>query len=186
MPIDKKSLALGLAIGGRYNCQLNVEYRALAYNDKGEHDYFYLNYLYPLADLSFGRFVSATVIYGSSTGILTPDNIEMADSRTVKVYANIAGENRIRIFSSADMGVNFYDGSTVPSFGTNFYVDGVVPYELPWMGDGAELNIPALAGADSWAAVYPAYAARGPWTDGGEVTTPRLTGAADGCANSYT
>ena len=186
MPIDKKSLALGLAIGGRYNCQLNVEYRAMAWNDAGEYGYFYLNYLYPLANLSFGRFVSATVIYGSTTGIITPDNIEMIDSRTVKVYANIAGENRIRIFGSADMGVNFYDGSTVPSFGTNFYVDGITPYELPYLSDAFSLQIPELSMEEHYGAAYPSYTEHEAWADTATLSVPQLISAEDSFSISYT
>ena len=141
MNYDKNSFLAGVTVGRQLKGWASVGtllrgYSPLVHNDTGIYDYFYLDYLYDLdPDLSFGRFVSATVIYGSESGVLFPDNIERVDAHTIKVYVGIGSERRIRVFGSSDMGVNFSDGATVPSYGVGFYVDGIEPYELPYMGD---------------------------------------------------
>lgn len=148
MNYDKNSFLAGITVGRQLKGWASVGiqlrgYTPIVRNDKGVYDYFYLDYLYDVdSSLTFGRFISATVIYGSDSGVILPDNIERVDAHTIKVYAGISSERRIRVFGSADMGVNFSDGATVPSYGVGFYVDDVVPYELPYMGDSFQWSLP--------------------------------------------
>ena len=154
MNYDKNSFLAGITVGRQLKGWASVGtqlrgYTPIVRNDKGVYDYFYLDYLYDVdSSLTFGRFVSATVIYGSDSGVILPDNIERVDAHTIKVYAGISSERRIRVFGSADMGVNFSDGATVPSYGVGFYVDDIVPYELPYMGDTFQLNMPDITPVD--------------------------------------
>lgn len=139
MSIDKKSLALGFAIGGKFNCELNMEYSPKVWNDKGVYEYFYIDYKRAIGTFSYGRFRNASVVVGT-TGEIIPVYAERITARVYKIDADISQEKQVRVFSTEGRGLNFSDGESVPGFGVSFWVDENTPHELPYIYDGATME----------------------------------------------
>lgn len=136
--IDRRSLALGMAIGGKFNCEINMDYQPAAWNDTGVYDYFYLDYKRALGSFSYGRFRNASALVGT-TGELIPHNAEQVSAGVYRIYADISREKQVRIFGTEGRGLLFSDGEPVPDFGTAFWVDAEEPYRPDYLYDAAAL-----------------------------------------------
>ena len=148
MSIDKKSLALGFAIGGKWNCEINAEYRPRVWNDEAIYDYFYIDYKRAVGSFSYGRFRNASVVVGT-TGEIIPDNAERISARIYKIYADIRNEKQVRIFCTEGRGLVFADGDNVPGFGVDFWVDGEEPHQTGYIYDAGTLETMQAAAAQS-------------------------------------
>lgn len=129
-------LSAGRALKGWGGSGAGEGLAPLCRNDPGVYTYFYIDYRYALQNVSFGRFRNKTTILGSA-GEIVPREVERVDSRTVKVWADMAGETVVHIFGNAKPGLSYFDGRTVGAFSTELYLDGTAPYALPYMAESA-------------------------------------------------
>lgn len=151
--IDAKSFAAGLAVGGRYNSNINTRYAPLAWNEPEIYDYFYIDYKRAVGTFSYGRFRNSSALVGT-TGELIPSNAEQITPRVYKIHADISRELLVRIFSNEGRGLIFADGENVPGFGVSFYVDGKQPYEPPYIYDSGVLELPTLTAPEGLTIAY--------------------------------
>lgn len=151
--IDKRSFALGMAVGGRYNANINTRYAPLVWNDPGIYDYFYIDYKRAVGTFSYGRFRNSSALVGT-TGELIPSNAEQVTPRVYKIHADISQELLVRVFYNEGRGLVFSDGEAVPGFGVSFYVDGNQPYEPPYIYDCGVLELPEFAAPEGLAIAY--------------------------------
>lgn len=162
--IDKRSLAIGMAIGGRYNCEINTRYSPRVWNDPGIYDYFYIDYKRAVGSFSFGRFRNASALVGT-TGALIPSNVEQVSPRVYKIHADISQELQVRIFSNEGLGLTFSDGEPIPGFGVSFWVDEAAPHELPYLYDSGVIVMPTLTAPEDFSLTWVEFHAIAPMVD---------------------
>lgn len=183
MSIDKKSLAIGLAIGGKWNCEINAEYSPRVWNATGIHDYFYIDYKRAVGSFSYGRFRNASIVVGT-TGELQPSNAEKISARIYKIFADINKEKQVRVYGTEGRGLIFADGESVPGFGVDFWVDELVPYQPDYMYDAGAMAAMEANIDFALSFGFPTYTAYAAETEQINMSVPELTPAAT-CTVEY-
>lgn len=155
MIYDKNSFLAGLSVGkslkGWSGAGEAEGYTPRVWNDAGEYDYFYIDYIRDVVNFSLGRFRHSTIISGA-TGDIVPSNAEQISGSVYKIYANIAGAGQVSVLGREARGLKFPGNDDVPGFEANFWVDDEEPYQPEYMYDILNFK-PLLAVWDESAAL---------------------------------
>ena len=162
-----------MAIGGKFNCEINMDYQPEAWNDPGVYDYFYLDYKRAVGTFSYGRFRNASALVGT-TGELIPHNAQRVSGRVYRIYADISREKQVRIFGTEGRGLEFSDGEPVPDFGTAFWVDGEEPYQPAYLYDAVELTAKEVETTEQLERSYFSLRGFGAYREETALQAPRL------------
>ena len=144
--MEKRSFLAGLAAGRNLkgwagmNTGVGETLAPACWNEPGVHSCFYIDYHGPLREFSYGRFCNKTAIFGAD-GEIVPTEAELVKPGIVRVWADLTGQTRVRVFGNSADGLWFSDGRAVGAFVGEFWLDGKAPYVLPYLADSMELQV---------------------------------------------
>lgn len=102
-------------------------YEPRIWNDSGVYNYFYIDFLAPMAQISLGMFETSIVVHDSTQLQIT--SATKINDTTYKIGCNISGKvTGITVLNKQTSLLKFFDGSKVKPFSGFFYVAGIVPY----------------------------------------------------------
>lgn len=185
--MDKRSFLAGLSVGrnlkGWGGSGTGLSLSPLCWMDSGVTSHFYIDYRYGVQNVSYGRFRNKTAIFGAN-GEIVPTDVEVVDSHTVKVHADLTGEVLVRVYGNAKAGLTYFDGSAVGAFSAELYPSGTAPYELPYLAESTKAALRAF-GTEERLNLRTAQAAGGNAAEMAAYETAALA-AAEVCAVTYT
>ena len=138
MSYDQNSFLQGIAVGKSLRGWSSGYGTATpkCWNDEGNYDYFYIDYLLPLSGLTLAMFHLSTRIM-CNTGELEATDIEAVDSSTYKIYCPIskAANGWIAVTGYNSSWVKYDSGLSVPEYSSIFWLDGKTSYTPGFMED---------------------------------------------------
>ena len=142
MSYDQNSFLQGIAVGKSLRGWSSGYGTATpkCWNDEGNYDYFYIDYLLPLSGLTLAMFHLSTRIM-CNTGELEATDIEAVDSSTYKIYCPIskATNGWIAVTGYNSSWVKYDSGLSVPEYSSIFWLDGKSTYTPGFLDDEADL-----------------------------------------------
>ena len=183
----KKSFLAGLAVGrslrGWGGGASGGGLVPLCWNEPGVYDSFLIDYRYGLGGFSYGRFCNKTAIFGSA-GEIIPTAAEDLGGGAVRIWADLRGQTKVRVYGNAKAGLSFADGRLVPAFAAEFWMDGSAPYELPYLAEDWRVRLPGLSPEEGAILAFP-DACPVSCAESAQCLVPELT-ARDAAALEYT
>lgn len=126
---DFKLFATGLAIGGQWNLgEVKASGIAICYHDVGEYDHFYLKFTKAIAEFSFGQFEETVVVVGKN-GEIPVSNATIYNSTTIRIEANIEGEDDGILVAGREHGyLSYASGKNIPKFVSMLWLNELVNF----------------------------------------------------------
>lgn len=126
---DFKLFATGLAIGGQWNLgEVKASGIAICYHDVGEYDHFYLKFTKAIAEFSFGQFKETVVVVGKN-GEIPVSNATIYNSTTIRIEANIEGEDDGILVAGREHGyLSYASGKNIPKFVSMLWLNELVNF----------------------------------------------------------
>lgn len=123
---DLKIFAAGLAVGGEWNLgSIQTGDIVTCYNDEGEYDHFYMQFKKPVAEFSFGQFLSTVTLLGKN-GIIPVLNAARISGTTIKVSTNLETEDQgVMVVGKQGGYLAYLSGASVPGFVAALMVSGL-------------------------------------------------------------
>ena len=106
---------------------VGTEYIPTIWNDSEVYTYFYIDFLSPLQEFTFGMFSESIIVYDSVQISVTA--VEKVSASVCKVYANIANlPHGVTVINKKTSKLKFSSGENVPSFSIHMFIAGQVAY----------------------------------------------------------
>ena len=130
---DLRAFAAGLAIGGEWN-QVQTGFTPRIWNEEGKYDHFYIDFLLPVLDFSFGQITSSIRVMASGK-LLTITSAVRSTPKVICLYVDISGqEHGVTVIGADQSKIAYADGGTVPRFVQTFQVAGLLSYvDYAWI-----------------------------------------------------
>ena len=132
---DLKAFTAGLAVGGGWNHTLvHDAFSPRIWNDEGRYDRFYIDFLRPIRDFSFGQFTSSVHVMASRK-LLTVSAAVRVSQSVICLFANIEGQTHgVTVIGADQSKLSYEGGGAVPRFVQTFQVAGLLTFsDYAWV-----------------------------------------------------
>lgn len=141
-----QGIAVGRAMRGRDSSDITSP---ICWNETGIYSYFYIQYPQAITTVTKGQFTVCHNIF-CRNGELTVTDIEVIDSKTLKVICNISTARNawVAVTNYDNSYLKYANGASIPIYGISFWVDDVKPWNLSYIEDITVLLNPNITASE--------------------------------------